>query len=419
MQRRHLLALASPVALMALGACAGPDGSTGGDGAGGGSEGSAPSDSGAAPSDDGSATGTSPSGSDDGTEGFASDSGGDTDDPARAALEAMSDREIAGQLVLVGVMAGSAPSASLATEHHVGGYFLLGVWKSAQAVRDAVSAARDAHADGVAPLLAVDQEGGSVRMLRGDAARRTPSAEKLGAQGPEAVHEAYTTIGQDLAELGLDCTLAPVADVVDEALGDDNAPVGELGRGFGTDPDHVAGCVRAAVEALTAQGVAATVKHFPGLGRVAENTDHAADGIIDDATAPGDPMLAPFAEGIDAGAELVMVSSAIYPQIEPEVPAMFSRAAVTDLLRGDMGYDGLVITDDIGSAAAVAHVPVAERITRLLDAGGDAVLTADPSITAELVDAVEAYAAADPAKRERVRESALRMLRVKLSPRRG
>ena len=330
----------------------------------------------------------------------------------------MSDREIAGQLVLVGVMAGSTPAATLATEHHVGGYFLLGVWKSAQAVRDAVSAARDAHADGVAPLLAVDQEGGSVRMLRGDAATRTASAEDLGAQGPEAVREAYTTIGQDLAELGLDCALAPVADVVDEALGDGNAPVGELGRGFGTDPDHVAGCVRAAVEALTAHGVAATVKHFPGLGRVAENTDHAADGIIDDATAPGDPMLAPFAEGIDAGAELVMVSSAIYPQIEPEVPAMFSRAAVTDLLRGDMGYDGLVITDDIGSAAAVAHVPVAERITRLLDAGGDAVLTADPAITGELVDAVEAYAAADPAQRERVRESALRILRVKLSPRR-
>lgn len=406
MQRRHLFTLASPVALMTLGACAGPDVSAGEEGEGGSSD----DRTDAAASDGG--------GFDDGTDAAASD-GGAQDDPARAALEAMSDREIAGQLVLVGVMAGSTPAATLATEHHVGGYFLLGVWKSAQAVRDAVSAARDAHADGVAPLLAVDQEGGSVRMLRGDAATRTASAEDLGTQGPEAVREAYTTIGQDLVALGLDCALAPVADVVDEALGDDNAPVGELGRGFGTDPDHVAECVRAAVEALTAQGVAATVKHFPGLGRVAENTDHAADGIIDDATAPGDPMLAPFAEGIDAGAELVMVSSAIYPQIEPEVPAMFSRAAVTDLLRGDMGYDGLVITDDIGSAAAVAHVPVAERITRLLDAGGDAVLTADPSITAELVDAVEAYAAADPAKRERVRESALRMLGVKLSPRRG
>lgn len=406
MERRHLLALASPVALMTLGACAGPDDSAGEAGAGG-------------SSDDGTDAAASDSGGfDDETDAAASDGGGAEDDPARAALEAMSDREIAGQLVLIGVMAGSTPAATLATEHHVGGYFLLGVWKSAHAVRDAVSAARDAHADGVAPLLAVDQEGGSVRMLRGDAATRTASAEDLGAQGPEAVREAYTTIGQDLAELGLDCALAPVADVVDEALGDGNAPVGELDRGFGTDPNHVAGCVRAAVEALTAQGVAATVKHFPGLGRVAENTDHAADGIIDDATAPGDPMLAPFAEGIDAGAELVMVSSAIYPQIEPEVPAMFSRAAVTDLLRDDMGYDGLVITDDIGSAAAVAHVPVAERITRLLDAGGDAVLTADPAITGELVDAVEAYAAADPAQRERVRESALRMLRVKLSPRR-
>src|SRR5690606_17211556 len=173
---------------------------------------------------------------------------------------------------------------------------------------------------------------------------------------------------------------APVADVVDPDPGDGNAPVGALGRGFGTDPQQVGECMVAAVEALHGEGIAASLKHFPGLGRVTENTDFSAQGIEDDVTSPEDPFLDSFRAGIDAGAEIVMMSSAIYPWIEPDVPAMFSRAAIQDLLRGQLGFDGLVVTDDIGAARAVADVPVAERATRLLEAGGDVLVTADPSI---------------------------------------
>eukprot|EP01135_Chromosphaera_perkinsii_P009904 Nk52_evm1s1963 gene=Nk52_evmTU1s1963 len=86
------------------------------------------------------------------------------------------------------------------------------------------------------------------------------------------------------------------------------------------------------------------------------------------------------------------MSSAIYPRLEAEVPAMFSAAAIGDLLRGRLGFEGLVITDDVGTAEAVAAVPVPERATRVLDAGGDVVLTADPALTGELVDAIEAWA---------------------------
>ncbi|MDN5820111.1 MAG: glycoside hydrolase family 3 protein, partial [Brachybacterium sp.] len=117
--------------------------------------------------------------------------------------------------------------------------------------------------------------------------------------------------------------------------------------------------------------------------------------------------------GIEAGAGLVMMSSAIYPRVEPEVPAMFSAAAIEDLLRGELGFSGLVVSDDVGAAEAVASVPVPERATRLLAAGGDVVLTADASLAGELVDAIQDWAEQGEEQARRVRESAGRMLALK------
>ncbi|MEE1619487.1 glycoside hydrolase family 3 N-terminal domain-containing protein [Brachybacterium sp. J153] len=397
MRRRQLLALAPFAALTACTAAPNP-----GDGEGSASEGGSASDGGS----DGPAQ-----------EPNASPTTADpTTEPPSAAdrlLEELDDREIAGQLVLVGHAVGTELPAEVFTEHHAGGVFLLQRWESAEQVDRAVARARELSRPDLPPLLAVDQEGGQVRMLRGDAARRTPSAEELGEQGPEAVTEAYTSIGEDLAARGIGVALAPVADVVDPALGDGNEPVGALDRGFGTDPEAVGACVAAAVRALDEQGVAATLKHFPGLGRVEQNTDFSAEGIEDAETSPEDPFLGSFTAGIDAGAPLVMMSSAVYPRIEPDVPAMFSRAAVQGLLRDQLGFTGLVVTDDIGAAKAVADVPVAERATRLLEAGGDVVLTADPTLTGQLVDAILEWAARGEEEARRVRESAGRMLALK------
>ena len=398
MRRRHLLALA-PAA--ALAACTAPEEDPASPGSDGG---------GAAPSDGGDG-GTAPSDGDpsDGEEPT-------TTAPPSAAeqlLEGLSPREIAGQLVLVGIAAGSEIPPATFEEHHAGGIFLLQVWEGAEQVDAVVDSALALARPELPPLLAVDQEGGQVRMLRGDAARETTSAEALGAEGPQAVADAYTSIGEDLSARGLHVALSPVADVVDPELGDANEPVGGLDRGFGTDPAQVADCVTAAVEALSEQGIGATLKHFPGLGRVEQNTDFSAEGIEDATTGPEDPFLESFRAGIDAGAQLVMMSSAIYPRIEPDVPAMFSGAAIQDLLRDGLGFEGLVVTDDIGAAQAVADVPVAERATRLLEAGGDAVLTADPSLTGELVDAIEEWAGRGEQQEQRVRESAGRMLALK------
>lgn len=396
MRRRTALAL--PTTLLLAACTSAPSGSGGSSGSSEGGSGSAASD-GAGASD-----------------GSASPSSSPAPDPAVSRAEELGKREAAAQLVLAGIPQGSTPESSLISEIGLGGFFLLGTWDSAAEVRDVLGGIDDAMGEGgVSPLLCVDQEGGQIRMLRGDAARSTPSAAELGRQGTGAVTDAYASIGKDLADLGLQATLAPVADTVDPELGRANDPVGKIDRGFGTDPGEVADCVVAAVEALDQQGIASALKHFPGLGRVRGNTDFSAEGITDEKTDAGSSYLEPFRRGIEAGADMVMLSSAIYPRIDPDAPAMFSSAVITDLLRGDLGFDGLVITDDIGAAAAVQDVPVAERATRLLEAGGDVVLTAEPGLAEELVDAIAHWAGRSEDNARRVRESAARMLRVKRS----
>lgn len=409
--RRRTALLLPPLVLLppvaALSACTGSGGSGGGssDGGSGGSEG------GSASASDG-----GPGGSDGGSDPSPSTSPTPTADPAEQRAQDLTIEQAAAQLVLAGIPAGTTPERALTADLGVGGYFLLGTWDSAEAVRSLVGGIADDVAEGgVSPLLCVDQEGGQIRMLRGDAARRTPSAADLGAEGTDAVTEAFTSIGEDLHDLGLHAALAPVADTVDPDLGKANAPVGKIDRGFGTDPDTVADCVVAAVEALDAQDTASALKHFPGLGRVRGNTDFSATGITDETTDADDPFLEPFRAGIEAGADMVMLSSALYPRMDPGSPAMFSSAIVTDVLRGTLGFDGLVVSDDVGSAAAVQDVPLGKRATRLLEAGGDVVLTADPSLAGDLVDAIVAWAQDSEKAERRVRESAARMLRVKRS----
>src|SRR5699024_3295824 len=158
--------------------------------------------------------------------------------------------------------AGEAIEPELLSEHHAGGFFLLSVWASAEAVEEAVASAQEGSRPDLPPLLAVDQEGGQVRMLRGDAASSTESAEDLAARRPQAVAGAYTSIVRYLAACVIDVALSRVAEVVDPELDEANEPVGGLDRGFGTDPEHVGQCVEAAVEALSDTGIAATLKHF-------------------------------------------------------------------------------------------------------------------------------------------------------------
>jgi beta-N-acetylhexosaminidase len=160
-------------------------------------------------------------------------------------------------------------------------------------------------------------------------------------------------------------------------------------------------------------GIAICIKHFPGLGRVTGNTDFTADGTVDEQfSGVDDPYLLPFQAGIDAGAEFVMMSLAIYPRVDRR-EAAFSSVLMQDILRDALGFESVIVTDDVGAAEAVAYLSPAERAVDFLRAGGDMVLTVQPSDIALMTDAVLSEMQADPDFAARVDASVERILRVK------
>lgn len=329
--------------------------------------------------------------------------------------------ERAGQLLMVGldVNAGTSSLDRLVASRHLGGVILLGGWYDGAA--DVHRTTR--HLAGLAGattgdlelLLAADQEGGAVQQLRGSGFTRYPSAREQGSTSAKQVTATATTMATQLKAAGINVNLAPVADTVPQEIGRSNAPIGRWGREFSSDPDQVGTMVTAFIKGMEAGGVASTIKHFPGLGRITGNTDLTATGITDRTATVTDPHLAPFAAGIEAGADLVMVGSAIYSRLDPETNAVFSKAIVTDLLRERLGYDGVVITDDVGVAKAVAAVPAAERATRFIAAGGDIVLTARPSTIGPMHEAITARMAKDQAFAEQVDAAVTRVVRLKIA----
>jgi beta-N-acetylhexosaminidase len=170
--------------------------------------------------------------------------------------------------------------------------------------------------------------------------------------------------------------------------------------------------VLAFVDGMTSAQVASAVKHFPGLGYVRANTD-TADRVVDTRVGVASEGLEPFRAAVRAGVPFVMVSTATYALIDPDRPAAFSAAVVTRLLREDLGFSGVVISDDLGAARQVQAWAPGDRAVRFVAAGGDVVLTVDPRTVAPMYDAVFARARTDAAFRAKTRAAALRVLTAK------
>jgi beta-N-acetylhexosaminidase len=330
---------------------------------------------------------------------------------AERTLAGLDPRARAAQLLMVGVPATDpVAGAGELGDVPVGGVFLRGRSSAgAESVAAAVAQVQDAAA---VPLqVAVDQEGGAVQTLKGPGFDLLPPALEQGRRPPAELRDQARAWGGQLRDAGITLDLAPVADTVPAGTEDANPPIGAYDRHYGTDPAAVAGAVAAVVAGLQDAGVAATVKHFPGLGRVDVNTD-TDPGAADPETTPTDPYLEPFAAAVAGDVAAVMVSSASYPQLDPDHPAVFSPA-VLGLLRDRLGFDGVVVTDDLGAAVALSAVPVGQRAVDAVGAGVDVVLTVRTEDAGPMAGALAERAAADGAFAARVDASALRVLALK------
>lgn len=243
-------------------------------------------------------------------------------------------------------------------------------------------------------LLCVDQEGGRVQRFRDGYADLPPLAGFGGlyAEDREAAlalaREHAWLMASEILATGLDLSFAPVVD-----LGRGNLAIGN--RAFDPDPAVVADFARAYVAGLHEAGMAATIKHFPGHGSVLEDTHF--DDAVD--PRPLDELqrldLVPFAAGIAAGAEAVMMAHVKYPAVAPE-PAGYAPRWIHEILRRDMGFGGLVFSDDIGMAAAESAGGVKARIDAHLDAGCDLVLVCAPALVEDSLRAMDGRAPSPP-----------------------
>jgi beta-N-acetylhexosaminidase len=254
------------------------------------------------------------------------------------------------------------------------------------------------------PLVCVDQEGGEIRNLEWAGPER--AAGDQAAAG--TVRADSQAAGRDLRAAGVGVTLAPVADVPSVA------GAALASRAFASDSEHAATAVAEAIAGWHAAGVATTVKHFPGLGGATVNTDD-GPATIKRTRAELDADLAPFRAAIDAGTEFVMAGHATYPALDGLHIASQSPAVIDGLLRKELGFDGVVMTDSLEAAAVLAVGDVEQSALASARAGVDVILTTGRGSYIRVYRALLAQARADAGFRRRVAVSAARVLAAQSS----
>jgi beta-N-acetylhexosaminidase len=283
----------------------------------------------------------------------------------------MSLEQKIGQLMMVGVAGATlpAPTAQAFTRYRFGSVVLTDGndnGGSAGAARQLGQTIRSAEGAGPAPIVTTNQEGGTV-CFRSTGMRCPAGQREQGATGSAEVVTGDTTeTGQDLRGLGFSSGLAPDADVWDGST-----PF-MADRSYGTDPATVSRLVTAAVAADHAQGVLAVAKHFPGHGSAGDSHEFLPT-VQHDLPTLQRVDLPPFQAAVQAGADMIMTGHLMVPAIDPTLPASLSPRAMA-LARQTLGYQGVLITDDLTMQAITDHFGVQQAALLALQAGEDIVM---------------------------------------------
>ncbi len=258
-------------------------------------------------------------------------------------------------------------------------------------------------------FMSVDEEGGAVaRCASKLSTTKFPPMMTLANEGnPQRAYDAYKTIASDIGQFGFNLDFAPVADVITNP---DNTEIGN--RAFGSDAQTVAKFVEQAVMGLQDNGVMAAVKHFPGHGNTSVNSHDATsttDRTLDEMRSC---ELIPFAAGIEAGADMVLVSHLTALGVDDTAPASLNRTIITEVLREELGFDGLVITDGLRMKAISDHYTPKQIARMAVDAGVDILLL--PQNFRETAAALIELVKSGEITEQRIDQSVRRILTAKL-----
>lgn len=309
-----------------------------------------------------------------------------TPDPVEETLSAMTTEEKVGQLLIAGfyeTQAG-AEARSYLQDCHVGGLILYGRnVESARQLTDLTNGLKALAGDGIPLFLATDQEGGLVERMPPEI-QRLPNAYDV--SDPAAFG---STLGAECAAFGLNTDFAPSLDIWSNP---NNTVIGK--RAFSSDTETVTQRGLACLTAMEESGTIPVIKHFPGHGDT-DTDSHVGLPVVDKTReALLEMELLPFQAAIDAGAPAVMVGHILMTQIDPDKPATLSSEVVTGLLREELGFDGVVFTDDLTMGAITQNYGLGEAAVLAVEAGCDVLLvcheagSVDQVYTA-LLDAVD------------------------------
>ena len=256
-------------------------------------------------------------------------------------------------------------------------------------------------------IVAIDQEGGRVARLKPSLGfPATRSEAEIGATGdPDEAFAAGSAMGETMSAAGIDLDLAPVVDV---NVNPTNPAIGALDRSFSADPAVVAAMAEAEIHGLHEFGIRAAIKHFPGLGSASANTDF---DRVDVTSTWTETELEPFETLIAAGVpDAVMTGHIVNDHLDPGVPASLSKRTVQGLLRDQLGWTGVVITDDLDAVAIVDRYGRDEAVRLAVEAGNDLLLFANqreyvPDLAAQLVETLVELVTSGRISEERVDQS--------------
>jgi beta-N-acetylhexosaminidase len=276
-----------------------------------------------------------------------------------------------GQLLFAGFEGHELPRdlARLLGQGRIGGVILFHRnISSPEQVRDLVRALHEAAPADVPLLLAIDQEGGRVQRLKAPWTLWPPMRQLGRRDEPDTTAAVARGLARELSDLGIGLDFAPVVDV---DTNPDNPVIGD--RSFDRRPERVARHAAAFIEAMQAAGVAACAKHFPGHGDTRSDSHFELPRLPHDLGRLREVELPPFVAAARAGVASVMTAHVLFEALDPKRPATLSPA-VMNLLRSEIGYDGVVFSDDLEMKAVADHFTPEQRVRGSLEAGCDAVL---------------------------------------------
>lgn len=336
-------------------------------------------------------------------------------DPIDLLISRMSDRELIGQMVMIGFTGTQdmdSDSIELMQDYFIGNVILFGwntdTFSQTKELTDKINAY---NASDIPLLIGIDVEGGNVVRFKGQWEPFISSAQELGRAGdPPRVYEQYNQIGQQLKEIGININFAPVLDIARDPsstfLGD---------RMFGSDPENVSVLIREAIKGLHDSGIASLGKHFPGHGDTASDSHKTLPVINATLEEMESYSLVPFQAAIDEGVDALLVAHLSYPNVDSQYITSVSPAVITEILREEMGFEGVVFSDDMRMQGLREQYSVGEGAVLHILAGGDVVLIGKYyDLQEEVLQSLYLAVQEGRITRERLEQSVRRILEMKL-----